>query len=170
MTPRYAILVLLAVALAVLPAVVVAIRLAGTRLIGRRRAEPTHAPEELAPLAQLELLGIASGSQLQALSAHERRFLSRTVAGRLDDITPAPEAPPRPDAAPHAAARAAAVADREVPLSPFILVCPACGASLGTAADVAHYVGSCPACSRRVASRRRGSRVSLRTAPQPTRR
>ena len=168
MTPRYAILVLLAVALVALPAAVAAIRLAGTRLIGRRRTDPPYAPEELAPLGQLELLGIASGSQLDALSAHERRFLSRTVAGRLDDFTPAPAPPSRPASGP--VARAATGPDREVPLSPFILVCPACGASLGTAADVAHYVGSCPACSRRVASRRRGSRVGLRTTARETRR
>ena len=167
MTPRYAVLALLALALVVLPAVVLVVRMAGTRLIGRRRPDPTHVPEELAPLVQLDVLGLATGPQLAALSAHERRFLSRSVAGRLDGLTPL-AAPARPDAEPRGHP-VATVADREVALTPFILVCPACGASLGTAADVAHYVGSCPACSRRVASRRRGSRVGLRLAERDTR-
>jgi predicted RNA-binding Zn-ribbon protein involved in translation (DUF1610 family) len=83
--------------------------------------------------------------------------VSRAIGDRLDRLRDSPSPTRQPK---HASPRAR-VTDREVPLPAFILVCPACGASLGTAADVAHFVGSCPSCSRRIASRRRGSRVGL---------
>ena len=163
MTPAYAVLTLLGIALVVLPAVVGVCWWAGTRLIGRSRRGPPVALEEVAPLSQLDLSGLASSQTLEALSPRERQFVSRTVGGRLDGrLTPIHALADARAAARSAAKRGGAPpADREVPVAAFILVCPACGASLGTSADVAHYVGSCPACSRRVASRRRGSRIAL---------
>lgn len=163
MTPAYAVLTLLGIALVVLPAAIGICWWAGTRLIGRRRRGLPVAPEEVAPLTQLDLGGFASTRTLEALSPRERRFVSRAIGARLEGrLTPVHDlADARAGGRPGAARRAAPPADREVPVAAFILVCPACGASLGTAADVAHYVGSCPACSRRVASRRRGARVAL---------
>ena len=167
MTPADAVLTLLGIALVLLPAAGFAIWLAGTRLIGRRRPTPRLAPEELAPLAQLDLVGLATSREIEALSPRERQFVSRSIGSRLHGrIAAMPPAPERGGAAAATAAAQARPAEREVPIAAFILVCPACGASLGTAADVAHYVGSCPSCSRRVSSRRRGSRVALNAGDQ----
>ncbi len=156
MTPAYAVLALLAVLLVVFPAAAVAVWLAGSYLIDRRvgasaLVDADLASDAVAPLAELELAGFASNGDLASLSRRERRFVARATGGRVTDR----ERPPARAAITHP------VADREVPVAAFHLVCPACGASLGTAADVAHYVGSCPACSRRVASRRRGARITL---------
>lgn len=136
--------------LATIPAGGLAISLAGTQLVRRRvQAQPMRdaAAARLAELYQPEL---ATRLDSPAFSAREREFIVRALSARP---TPAQLASVSP--------RATANADQEVPLGSFFLVCPACGTSLGTTADVAHYVGSCPSCSRTVASRRRGSRVSL---------
>jgi hypothetical protein len=154
-TARYAVLALLALLLIVFPALALVTRIVGTRLLGRQARAVIPTGEELSTLAELQLAGFATDAQLAALTARERHFLAQAASPRIamagtEPGTHAPRA-----AAPHAPS------DREVPVTPFHLVCPACGASLGAAADVAHYVGSCPSCSRRVASRRRGARISL---------
>ena len=176
-TPAHAVLALLLVLLVILPAAVLLIRMAGTRLLGRRPVSETSDAGDVEPLSALELGGFASAAELAALSARERRFVAGAASPRLVNADPpvAWDPAPRADAAPAAAAPTAGAgpADREVPVAAFLLVCPACGATLGSAADVAHYVGSCPGCSRRVATRRRGARVSLTTVdtvPPPTRR
>jgi hypothetical protein len=153
-TAGYAVLALFVVLLVVIPAAVLAIRAAGDRLVGDRLTDEALSEDDLASLADLHVAGFASNAEIAALSLRERRFLARTAGARLAGSSVA--GTNRDLAAPQKQA-----ADREVPLRAFFLVCPACGASLGTAADVAHYVGSCPSCSRRVATRRRGSRVSL---------
>jgi hypothetical protein len=151
-TPAYAVLVLLVVLLVFFPAAALAMWIAGGRLLGR---EPGRQPfdEDVATLAALDSSGFATTTQIAALSARERLFVTRAIGPRVDAVADAP--------APRGGLGAARLVDREVPIAAFILVCPACGASLGTAADIAHYVGSCPACSRRVTSRRRGSRIGF---------
>lgn len=163
MTPAHAVLVLLVVLLALFPAAAGAIWYAGTRLIGpRRRERPWASPDEVASLVALDVAGHASGTAIAAFSGRERRFVAEVVAplAAAGALAPAPAVALAPPAPP----RPAVVADREVPLAAFYLVCPACGTSLGSSADVAHFVGSCPSCSRRVASRRRGSRVAHTTS------
>jgi hypothetical protein len=152
------VLALLAVLLVVFPASAIAVWLAGGYLVDRRPGATRASDSDLgsadvASLAELELAGYASNGDIISLTPRERQFVARTVGPRLAGGH-------EPRAARDLGGRRP-VADREVPVAAFHLVCPACGASLGTAADVAHYVGSCPACSRRVASRRRGSRISL---------
>lgn len=161
MTPAYAVLALLAVLLIGLPVAVITLRIVGTRLIGRRASarEIEHA-DDAAALGLIELGGFASAGDLRSMSATERRFLARAGGPRLVGAHD-PLEPMTPDVARRAT-------EREVPVGAFFLVCPACGASLGASADIAHYVGSCPSCSRRVATRRRGSRVAL-TALDATR-
>ena len=156
MTPAIAVLALLAVLLVFLPAAVLVIRQVGTRLLGRGSADTPLDGADIEPLGALELAGFTSPAEIAALSPRERRFVAAAVAPRLTaNGLPASEAPTAWND------RGALRTDREVPVGAFMLVCPACGAPLGAVADVAHYVGSCPACSRRVAARRRGSRVSL---------
>ena len=171
MTPAIAVLVLLAVLLVVFPAAVLAIWVAGGRLLGRDRGPNDSALDENgSAFADLDTSGFATAAQIATLTPSERLFVSRALGHRLSGVTrrepvsrePAPREPaPRDRAAGSASAAARLTTDREVPVAAFILVCPACGSSLGTAADVAHYVGSCPSCSRRVTSRRRGSRIGL---------
>lgn len=157
MTLAYAVLALFAVVLVLLPAAVFAMWLAGSWLVGRdARHRHVVVDEDFATLAALDTSGFATTEQIAALSPRERLFVARMVGGRVEGVTAAvPGAPPVREGA------RAPMTDREVPIAPFILVCPACGSSLGTAADVAHYVGSCPSCSRRVTSRRRGSRIAF---------
>jgi predicted RNA-binding Zn-ribbon protein involved in translation (DUF1610 family) len=161
-TAAQSVLALLVVLLALVPAAAGVIWYAGTRLIGRPGSRrQAGSPDEVAPLVALDVGGFASGAAIAAYSARERQFVVGVVAplaasGRLALVPKERVEEP--------AARAAVVADREVPLAAFYLVCPACGTSLGSTADVAHFIGSCPSCSRRVASRRRGSRVAHATS------
>lgn len=162
MTPAYAVLALLVVLLALFPAAAGAIWYAGTRLIGaRRRNRPGAGPDEVASLVALDVAGHASGAAIAAFSPRERRFVAELVAPLAAAGALVPTSAPAPH---RPATRPTVLADREVPLAAFFLVCPACGASLGSSADVAHFIGSCPSCSRRVASRRRGSRVAHATS------
>lgn len=161
MTPAYAVIGLFVVTLVLLPAAVLAMWLAGTWLVGRDARDRGAAVEEdFATLAALDTSGFATGAQIAALSPRERLFVTRAVSGRVEGVTAAQPRAAEPSR-PAARATRAPLADREVPIGSFILVCPACGSSLGTAADVAHYVGSCPSCARRVTSRRRGSRIAF---------
>lgn len=161
MTPAYAVIGLFVVTLVLLPAAVLAMWLAGTWLVGRdARHRGAVVEEDFATLAALDTSGFATAAQIAALSPRERLFVTRAVSGRVEGVAAAAPRVATP-ARPAAPVARAPLADREVPIGSFVLVCPACGASLGTAADVAHYVGSCPSCSRRVTSRRRGSRIAF---------
>ena len=154
MTPAHAVLALFVVMLVFVPAAAFAIWLTGSRLIGRDPRTRRVVDEDLGALAALDTAGFATTAEIAALSPRERLFVARAGGGRVSGVTAAHREG-------RAESRAALPADREVPLAAFILVCPACGSSLGNTADVAHYVGSCPSCSRRVSSRRRGSRVTF---------
>lgn len=154
MTPAHAVLALFVVTLVFLPAAAFAIWLTGSRLIGRDPRGRTVVEEDLAALAAVDTSGFATTAEIAALSPRERLFVARAAGGRVSGVTAAPREI-------RARSREVPAADREVPIAAFVLVCPACGSSLGTVADVAHYVGSCPSCSRRVSSRRRGSRVTF---------
>lgn len=149
MSPAYIYSSLLAAMILTVPAASLAISVAGTRLVRRRVNGVPVRDDASGSLAELYQSGWVSPRDVVALSARERALLVRTLGGRA---TPGPAAMPAPTSA-HV--------EQEVAVATFILVCPACGAALGNTADVAHFVGSCPSCSRRIASRRRGSRVSL---------